>query len=124
KNDDKWLLNSLTIEGQLGILDVIYSGSYMSRQNATDNDYTYYTVYYDAVPGYTNFPLGNGEFLDPSQKYYQTGRRTNHTQEIRFSTPTANRWRVTAGAFYQRQMTDNKSDYYIPGFASVPNIET
>jgi len=124
KHDAKWLLNTATINGTVGILDFVYSGSFMARQAATDNDYTYYSVFYDSVPGYTNFPLGNGEFLDPTQKYYQTQRQTNLTQEFRMSTPAENRWRLTAGAFYQRATTESKGDYYNPGLSKIPNIST
>jgi len=124
QNKDKWLLSSGTIEGRVGILDIIYTGSYLARQTSTDNDYTYYTVYYDSTPGYTNFPLGNGQYLDPTQKYYQKNATKKVTQELRVSTPSENRWRLTSGAFLQSQKSNNKSDYYIPGFASVPNIRT
>jgi iron complex outermembrane recepter protein len=124
RNRDKWLMNTLTIEGRVGILDIVYSGSYMGRQTSTINDYTYYSVYYDSVPGYTNFPLANGTFLDPTQKYRQSGRRSNHTQEIRASTDAANRFRLTAGAFYQKQTSDGKADYYNPGLDTIVNVAT
>jgi len=124
KHDAKWLLNTATINGTVGILDFVYSGSFLARQAATDNDYTYYTVYYDSTPGYTNFPKVGGGFIDPSQKYYQTARNTNLTQEFRVSTPTENRWRLTTGAFYQRATTDNKGDYYIPGFDQMVGAAT
>jgi len=124
QNKDKWLLTSGTIEGKVGILDIIYSGSYLARQTSTDNDYTYYSVYYDNTPGYTNFPLGNGQFLDPTQKYYQKQATKRVTQELRVSTPTENRWRVQAGAFLQRQRQNGKSDYYNPGLSRIPNVST
>jgi iron complex outermembrane receptor protein len=124
RNRDKWLLSSLTIEGKLGMLDLIYSGSYLARQTSTVNDYTYYSVYYDSVPGYTNFPLADGTFLNPVQQYKQSARYAKHTQELRLSTPQQNRWRLSAGAFYQGSPSDNRGDYYNPGFSTIVNVST
>ncbi len=43
-NDDQWYLASATLEGHTGLMDFIYSGSYLHRNIVTRNDYTYYAV--------------------------------------------------------------------------------
>ncbi len=121
-NRDKWLLSSATIEGQLGNLALIYSGSYLSRQISNDNDYTYYTVAYDTIPDYTKFPDGRGGFIDPTQRYHTTQRLHKMSQELRASSPKTAKWRLSGGLFYQRQDTYNDSDYYINDFSKVAGI--
>jgi outer membrane receptor protein involved in Fe transport len=124
ENKDRWALAALTIQGDVGIGDLIYNGSYMSRHTSTVNDYAYYSIYYDRVPNYTKFPLGNGDYLDPTQHYYQYSMQREESHELRFVTPSVNRWHLTAGGFYQWQRTDNHGNYYNPGISTVPGIYT
>ena len=118
-NIDKWLLGALTIEGKIGNFDLHYAGGYLKRSINNDQDYSYYTVYYDNIPGYTNFPDGHGAFLDPTQYYHNEQRLTKQSHEFRVSTPKAERLRLTAGLFYQRQANKNLADYFVPGLAAT-----
>jgi len=121
-NIDKWLLGSLAIEGKIGHFDIHYSGGYLKRSINNDQDYSYYTVAYDDYlnhPFYTNFPDGNGGFLDPTQSYHNEQRMTKQSHEFRVSTPKAERFRLTAGLFYQRQANKNLADYFVPGLAAT-----
>jgi len=124
ENKDRWMLAALTVQGDIGIGDVVYNASYMSRHTQTDNDYAYYTVYYDSQPGYTKFPLANGTYLDPTQQYHQWGAQKEMSHELRYVSPTANRWHLTMGGFYQFQRQDSYGNYYIPGIANVPNVNS
>ncbi|MGZ6023348.1 MAG: TonB-dependent receptor, partial [Rhizomicrobium sp.] len=124
ENKDRWALGALTIQGDIGIGDIVYNTSYMSRYTQTDNDYAYYTVYYDSQPGYTKFPLANGQYLDPTQQYHQWSTQKEMSQELRYVSPTANRWHLTFGGFYQFQKTDNYGNYYIPGISTVPGVNS
>jgi len=121
RNHDRWLHAALAIEGEVGIFDIIYSAGYLSRRISNDNDYTYYSVAYDAIPGYTKFPDGKGGFLDPTQQYHVAQRHHKTTHELRISTPTSSALRATAGLFHHRQRTRTHADYFIPGFSVVPN---
>jgi len=116
---DKWYLAALTIEGKLSDWDVVYSGSYHQRSLDITSDYSYYTVYYDNVPGYTNFPLPNGGFLDPTQKFHNNQQLSKQTHELRVSSPVTDPFRLTAGMFMQRQSNKNIAEYNIPGLAST-----
>lgn len=121
RNLDRWYQAALTIEGKLSNWDVVYSGGYMQRTIDNQQDYSYYTVAYDTIPGYTNFPDGNGGFLDPTQSYHNHQKLSKQTHEFRVSSPAADRFRLVAGLFMQRQANHNIADYTIDGLGSIPN---
>ena len=118
---DKWYQAALTIEGKIANWDVIYSGGYLQRSLDLQADYSYYTVYYDNIPGVTLFPDGKGGFLDPTQYFHNHQAITKQTHEFRISSPAHERLRFTAGMFMQRQADRNVADYYVPGAGSIPN---
>ena len=119
RNLDKWYQAALTIQGKLSNFDVVYSGGYLQRTIDNQQDYSYYTVYYDNIAGYTNFPDGHGGFLDPTQRYHNNQALTKMTHELRVSSPSTDRLRFTVGAFMQRQTNYNQADYYVPGLAAT-----
>lgn len=119
RNLDKWYQAALTIEGKVGNFDVLYSGGYLQRSIDNDQDYSYYTVYYDNISGYTNFPDGNGGFLDPTQRYHNEQRLSKQTHELRLSSDKDQPFSFTAGLFFQRQSNRNLADYYVPGLGAT-----
>ena len=118
---DKWYQAALTIQGKLSDWDVLYSGGYLQRQIDTQQDYSVYTVVYDNFPGYTYFPTATGGALDPTQIYLTHQRLSKQTHELRVSSPSTARLRLTAGMFMQRQANENTADYAIAGLGSIPN---
>jgi iron complex outermembrane recepter protein len=120
ENKDRWYQAALTIEGKIGNWDMVYSGGYFGRKTSNASDYSYYTVAYDQVPNYTNFPTGTGGFIDPTQNQILSDKYGKHTHELRVVSPSENRLRLTAGAFFQRQTDDIKADYVIKGISSIP----
>lgn len=131
KNVDRWYQAALTIEGKLSNWDIVYSGGYFGRKTDNRADYSYYSVAYDTYsrdaglpPGeyyyYTNFPDGNGGFLNPTQEQVLAYKYTKQTHELRVSSPADFRVRMTAGAFMQRQTGRLNSDYNVPGLGAVP----
>ena len=121
-NIDKWYLATLTIQGKVGNFDLTYAGGYLDRHIRNDQDYSYYTVAYDnyaSNPYYTNFPDGNGGFLDPTQRYHNTQHLTKQSHEFRISSDRDEPLSFIAGLFYQRQSNQNLADYYVPGLAAT-----
>ncbi|HWU01803.1 MAG TPA: TonB-dependent receptor [Novosphingobium sp.] len=118
-NKDEWVQAALTIHGKLGNWDVTYAGGYFSRHVDTTADYSDYTVsYYESTgPAYTSFYGANGQNLDPSQIYHVHHTYTKQSHELRVSSPTDERFRVTAGLFMQRQSDKVAADYIIPGLS-------
>lgn len=105
ENSDDFGLTTWTLEGRLAMLDVIYAGGYLNRDVDSTIDYTFYTngglfsAYYVCYPGDGTY----SECFDPSKFYKEDTENTRATHELRLSTPVENRWRITAGVFYDDQ---------------------
>ncbi|WP_246155999.1 TonB-dependent receptor [Sphingorhabdus profundilacus] len=118
---DRWFQAALTVEGKIGNWDMVYSGGYFERKVNSAADYSYYSVAYDTYGSYyTNFPTGTGGFLDPSQFVFTADKYTKQTHELRFVSPSENRFRVTAGLFFQRQTDAIAANYDIAGLSGIP----
>ena len=118
---DEWYQAALTIEGKLGTWDLVYAGGYFERDTDVTQDYSAYTVAYDAYdPAYASFIKANGTNLDPTQIYRGRDHYTKQTHELRISSPGGDRFRVTAGLFFERQTDRIWADYIIPGLAAIP----
>ena len=121
-NEDEFGLTSLTINGRIGMLDLIYAVGYLDREIETAVDYSDYTsgggyqVYYlcDSTrdwggngfvgvdPGGT---VGLSACHDPNAAYRDKSESTRFTQEFRVSMPEEYRARITAGVFFDEQTT-------------------
>ena len=45
--EDDWYQASLTLEGQIGDLDLVYAGAYLDMDQQSVDDYTHYAQYWD-----------------------------------------------------------------------------
>jgi outer membrane receptor protein involved in Fe transport len=101
-NEDEFGLTTWTVNGRMNMLDLIYTGGYLDRDINATIDYTWYTngglfaAYYVCYPGDGTY----SECFDPSKFYKEDSSNTRMTHEFRVNTPEENRWRVTAGLFY------------------------
>lgn len=120
-NLDKWYLASLTVQGKISDWDLTYSGSYLHRTVDNTADYSYFTVAYDTYPDYNYLLDGAGHDIDPTQAIHGFDKYKKMAHELRISSPAENRFRVTAGLFYQRQVDDRIADYIIPGVSNAVN---
>lgn len=120
KNKDRWVLTSLTIQGKLSNWDVTYSGSYLDRKVDTVADYSYFTVVYDSVPDYNYALDALGNDLDPTQIIRSRDTYTKQAHELRVSSPSEDRFRLTAGMYFQRQTNRHIAHYIFPGIGASP----
>ena len=120
-NIDQWVQASMTIEGKIGNWDVLYAGGYLNRNIKNAADYSYYTVAYTNLPGYTRFTDSSGKQIDPTQQFSATQKLTKQSHELRFNSPASSALRVTAGLFYQKQTNHNTNNYVVSG-ASTANL--
>ena len=121
RNLDRWGLAALTIEGKVGNWDLLYSGSYFERKVNNVSDYSQYSVSYDTYGSfYTNFPDGRGGFINPTQNQILFDKYTKHSQELRVVSPSSDRFKITAGLFFQRQTNDIEADYVVAGISRIP----
>ena len=117
-SEDEFGLTTLTINGRIGKLDMIYTVGYLDREMESYVDYSAYTngggyqTYY-LCPGYAD----DGTWArsgasstpvtchDPEAQYIDDNSNKRVTQEFRVSMPDEFRVRVTAGAFFDEQTT-------------------
>ena len=105
-NNDDFGLTTWTLEGRLEHLDIVYTGGYLDRDINSTIDYTGYTnggsfsAYY--VCNYGGAPEAQ-ECVDPTKFYKEETSTSRITHEFRLNTSAENRWRITAGVFYDSQ---------------------
>ena len=101
-NEDEFGLTTWTLTGRMEQLELIYTGGYLDRDVNAAIDYTWYTngglfaAFYVCYPGNGTY----GECFDPSKFYKEDSNNGRITHELRVSTPSEDRLRVTAGVFY------------------------
>jgi iron complex outermembrane recepter protein len=122
--DDKVNLTTLTLNGRLGALSLIYTGSYLKHRAEQVADYSGYSniglylPYYECDRGvyYTaayNGNIGNTCYT-PNKSYRVRNRTTRMTHEFRVTTPAENRFRATGGLFYDdNKLLDNTDWSYL-----------
>ncbi len=117
-SEDEFGLTTLTLNGRIGMLDMIYTAGYLNREMEAMIDFSDYTnaggyqVYY-LCPGYADNGIWtrNGTASppvtchDPEAQYIDDNESKRVTQEFRISMPDDFRMRVTAGAFFDKQTT-------------------
>ncbi|WP_066812424.1 TonB-dependent receptor [Sphingomonas asaccharolytica] len=121
---DRFWQAGLTIEGKVGNWDVTYAAAYLDRKDLQSTDYTDYAEAYDnlyssvgGLAGYFYYQDHNGNTIDPRQRVIGADHFKKMSQEFRVASPSTDRFRIVAGAFYQRQSNFIHQDYQIPGLA-------
>jgi iron complex outermembrane recepter protein len=103
-NKDRFENTALTINGKIGDLKLVYSGSYMVRNIEQAGDYTNYArgVYADyyQCTGPTS-PTTAGKCYSPVASWFETDTATHDSQELRLSTPDDWRVRGIGGLFWE-----------------------
>ncbi len=112
--EDKWVQAALTLEGKIGNWDLTYAGAYLKRDDDTESDYSDYSFFYDSCCQYGMSMYDNDYVLiDPSQFIDGSDRYKKQSHELRISSPSENRWRLTAGLFTQKQGHGIRQDYQV-----------
>ena len=126
---DRWLQAALTIEGKIGRFDLTYAGSYLTRKDETQSDYSDYSFSYDSCCGYGSYWVDNSgaPLANPGQRILGKDGYAKISQELRIASPKEDRLRFIGGIFYQRQRHNITQKYIIDGFADslqIPNNST
>ncbi|PKI16780.1 TonB-dependent receptor [Colwellia sp. 12G3] len=127
-NNDDFGLTTWTLEGRLEHLDIVYTGGYLDRDINSTIDYTGYTngglysAYY--VCNYSGIPEADQECLDPTKFYKEQTDTSRMTHEFRVNTSAENRWRVTAGVFYDSQELSTVGQFKIANTEKFPDLQT
>jgi iron complex outermembrane recepter protein len=121
---DRFENTSLTIEGRIGDVKLVYAGSYLVRNVAEIQDYTnyargVYADYYQCIPGASGTP---GRCYSPSTTWQDTEKDTHNSQELRLSTPDDRRIRGIGGVFWEDFKIHEETNFEYktaPGFAPL-----
>jgi iron complex outermembrane receptor protein len=108
-NRDEFELTTLTVEGRIAGLDVVYATSSLDREIDALIDYTHY----NNGGGYITYYLCSGDYsngsglgrttqntcFDPTKMYQDTSSNERTTHEFRISSDPDNRLRLLAGVY-------------------------
>jgi iron complex outermembrane recepter protein len=118
---DRVNMSTWTINGRLGALDMIYTGSFLNHRATQVADYAGYSniglylpyyecdrgVYYNAA---YNGNIGNTCYA-PNKTYQVRNKTERFTQEFRVTTPAEERIRGTFGLFYDNNRLFDNTDW-------------
>jgi iron complex outermembrane receptor protein len=109
---DSWVQSALTVEGKIADFDLVYAGAYLTRNTHEYEDYTDYSLAYDAAYG-TYFRDNAGNLINPAQYIIGRDRYNKLSNELRISSPLTWPVRFTLGLFQQRQVHYIIQDYLV-----------
>ncbi|MGA7541359.1 MAG: TonB-dependent receptor [Steroidobacteraceae bacterium] len=114
---DNWTQSTLTVEGKVSNLDIVYTGGYVKRTQHSVSDYADYGEFYDKNTSYGAYYIGNsGQAIMPQQFVIGGGDFEMWSQEFRVTTPVDLPVHATAGVFLERQMHNIWQLYTMPGY--------
>jgi iron complex outermembrane receptor protein len=129
-NDD-WYQASLTLDGSIGDIDMVYAGAYLDREQNYQYDYSDYTEYwayyltnpdyYDA-PGYCVYYNDAGDCAVGTQYVDAQNDFTRQSHELRFQSSADQRFRWVGGLFYQKQKHSFDLQYTVPDSAVLSSV--
>ena len=125
-NNDSFDNMSLTLEGSIGDLEVIYAGAYTDRATDQNIDYTDYLFVGQYVPyyicdGVTNYTAvaDAGTCQAPDMYVAHTGSTEVTTHEFRINTDINEKTSITAGVFYSDLEMIEHNEFTYPGSAKI-----
>jgi outer membrane receptor protein involved in Fe transport len=148
QGEDDWMQATLTLEGSIGDIDVVYAGAYLDRDLNYEYDYSDYTERWAYILTNPDYQMGNydlaygpydydycvyySERWDPNTDYYECAigtqfvgaknvfTRTSH--ELRFQSPGDRRLRWVAGFFYQSQEHNFDLQWIVPDLDTTRTV--
>lgn len=115
---DEFNVSTVTLNGRLGDLNLIYTGSFLKHKVFQTADYASYSniglyiPYYECDAGvyYNNAARGRTCYA-PSKSYQVDNRNKRITHELRITTPADKRIRATGGLFYDVNKIKDVTDF-------------
>ncbi|MBS0373822.1 MAG: TonB-dependent receptor [Proteobacteria bacterium] len=124
-NKDSFGNTALTVNGKIGALRAVYTGSYMVRHVDQIQDYTNYArgVYADYYQCHGAEPANNlpATCYSPSSVWTDWERNTHQSHEIRLSTPDEWRLRGIIGGFWEELQIQDRLNWL---YKSLPPCTT
>ena len=115
---DKFENTSLTVDGKIGDLKLVYAGGYLVRNIEQQQDYTNYARgvygYYYQCAGYSKSEspaAGGGQCFSPRATWQDTEKNTHQSHEFRVSTPDDWRMRGIGGLYWEEFKIYDDTDW-------------
>ena len=126
---DDWYQASLTLDGSIGDVDVVYAGAYLDRQQDYQYDYSdyteywaYYQAYYSASEPWCVYYNDDGECAIGTQYVDAENEFTRQSHELRFQSAQDQRFRWIGGLFYQKQEHNFDLQWTVPDSAVANSV--
>ena len=127
--EDDWYQASLTLNGSIGDVDVVYAGAYLDRDQNYEYDYSdyteywaYYQAYYSASDPWCVYYNDSGDCAIGTQYVDAQNAFTRQSHELRFQSSADQRLRWIGGLFYQKQKHDFDLQYTVPDSAVLNSV--
>jgi outer membrane receptor protein involved in Fe transport len=127
--EDDWYQASLTLNGSIGDVDVVYAGAYLDRDQNYEYDYSdyteywaYYQAYYSASDPWCVYYNDAGDCAVGTQYVDAQNAFTRQSHELRFQSSADQRLRWIGGLFYQKQKHDFDLQYTVPDSAVLNSV--
>lgn len=127
--DDSFDNTSLLVEGRIGELEALLSVAWLDREVDSVLDYTEYLFVGQYLPYYicdatvtypAEAPAGN---CYDARTFLAGNTKSNvFSRELRFNTPTDNRWRSAFGVFFSDTEILELNDFTYPGSVNVESF--
>ena len=121
--DDRWWQGALTVQGKIGNFDLTYNYSHLKRNQEEATDYSDYSFWYDTLDGWGDYTRDNaGNLVNPSMYIADRDHYTDSSHELRIVSPSDDRLRLVAGAFWQKDKHDILQNYQVAGLADALSV--
>ena len=124
-NKDRFEATSVTVNGQISDLKLVYTGGYLDRHVDSQSDYTNYTRGYYADYYQCATVGGVSKCYSPSAFWREDQRIVHESHEMRLSTPDDWRIRGLIGGFWENfTLYDNTDWFYktLPACTATDNV--
>jgi len=126
---DDWYQASLTLDGNIGDVNMVYAGAYLDRDQNYEYDYSdytenwaYYQLYYSPDDPWCVYYDDAGECAVGTQYVDAQNAFTRQSHELRFQSSGDQRLRWIGGLFYQKQKHDFDLQYTVPTSAVASSV--
>ena len=132
-NKDKYSSTAWTVNGKLGDLHAVYTGSYLTRHIEQNMDYTNYSrtaygFYYTcsggmmaSKGGFSQAAIASAPCYSPVTSWHDSVQNTHQSHEFRLTTPDDWRLRGVVGVFFEKfDIKDDQNFMY----KTIPSCTT
>jgi outer membrane receptor protein involved in Fe transport len=128
--EDDWTQASLTLDGRIGDIDVVYAGAFLDRQQDYQYDYSDYTEYWayqgvdyaDPDDWWCVYYDDQGDCAIGTQYVDAQNEFTRESHELRFQSSQDQNVRWIAGMFFQSQKHDFDLQWTVPDSDTATSV--